>query len=253
MVEMFNLLKVEFHKLKTYKIFYFLILLTILQAVSMVTLSDLFRRECGQDVLVRTLLAQQGLSIIIFSGIFIGDYIVREFTSGYIKNLIIYGHKRAHIVISKFITCSLGLVIIGFTCPIIVCVRNTFINGYGTEFNLVSFLFLIRLFILMFFVYSVLAAIAVLIAFLFRNSESFVISMVFVLDFINRIINFFSIRNRSMLVSKIYSKSISSKMFEALKNKVPLTDLVSIIFYCLVIIIIFMSLSIYVFKRADIK
>lgn len=248
---MFNLLKVELHKLKTYKLFYFMIFLGVLQAVVLVGFSDIFLAESKESMLNIAFNTQEGLPSIIFIGVFVGDYIVKEFTSGYIKNLITYGHKRCNIFIAKSLVIFLAVMVFSLTGPTILFIRSFVVSTYTNSFTLESIMFLIKFIIIILFVQSARVAISILYSVLFRNSYTTVISLILGMYFINIIVGFIS--TKISFVKKIYSNSIYNRMLQTIQHNIPLAELLNIILFCLVITIICTSLSIYVFERVDIK
>jgi ABC-2 type transport system permease protein len=247
---MFNLLKVEFYKLKTSKMFYSTMLLNLLQVVVVYIFSQRFRLMNGKDALLFMFNMQNGLALGILIGIFASDYIVTEFTSGYIKNLISYGHKRISIFASKSIAFYTGIIIISVIPPLLVMGINTVGHGYGEIFTFNSLIFLIKILLLMVISYIAIGSISVLVAFTSR-SVNITISIIVALDFINRTLNVIAIQKPSL--DFMYDKFILSQPTIMLSDKSGFSELLQSVSIVLITLIIATVVGNYIFKKADIK
>lgn len=246
---MLNLLKCEFYKLKRSKSFYILIILGIIEGIIGIILSPSLRNDCGKKGMLGMFGGGEFLGQIIFLGIFT-IYITNEFKSGYIKNSISYGHKRRDIVLSKSIVFCIATIIINLMLPITVTVIETVMNGYGEAFNFQVFAFILRITLIMMISYVVMASIAVLLSFAFRN----IIAPMFIfyfLDMANRFSSAFSMRSNDFRY--LYEKTIFYIPNIALSNVISISQILQVVFHSLIVIAFSILLSIYAFNKADIK
>lgn len=247
---MLNLLKAEFHKLKTSKMFYIILLLNLFQAMVVYASLKKFRMTSGKESLVWIFGIQTGLATDILIGIFASDFIVTEFTSGYIKNLISYGHKRINVFLSKAMVYYIGIVIISCIAPLSIAAINTASNGYGEVFAFSSLISLIMLLLLMSLISIAIGSISVLAAFASRN-VNFTICIIAAVDFIYRIFDIASIHNPALQF--IYNSIIFSQPKLVLSGKAGTPQFLHAAFVSLITIFITTYFSIYIFKKADIK
>ncbi|MFL0252458.1 ABC transporter permease [Clostridium neuense] len=246
---MLNLLKCEFYKLKRSKSFYVLIVLGIIDGIVGIILAPSLRNDCGKKGMIGMFGGEEFLGQIIFLGIFT-IYITNEFKSGYTKNIISYGHKRRDVVLSKSIVFSTAAIIISLILPITVTVIETVMNGYGEIFNFKAFAFILRVTLIMMISYVVMASIAVLISFIFRNIIA-PMAIFYLLDMANRFASAFSLRSND--VKYLYEKTIFYIPNIAISNVISISQMVQVVFHGLVVIAFSILLSIYIFNKADIK
>ncbi|WPC39382.1 ABC transporter permease [Clostridium sp. JS66] len=247
---MSNLLKVEFYKLKTSKMFYLTMFLNLLQGIVVYAFSENFKLMSGKQAFTFIISVQSSLALDILIGIFASDYIVTEFTSGYIKNLISYGHKRINIFVSKSIVYYIGIIVITFIPALILSFINTKVNGYGEIFNFYSMAFLMKLFFMILIIYTAIGSISVLIAFISRNANITIIIIVF-LDFINRIFDVISVQKPSL--EWIFYKSIFAQPGIVLSDKATTAQILQAMLISVLIIVVTTVVGIYVFNKSDIK
>jgi len=246
---MLNLLKCEFYKLKRSKIFYILIILTIIEGVMAVFLYAPLRNDFGKNGMLFMFSSEEFTGQIIFLGIFT-IYVTNEFKSGYIKNIISYGHKRRDVVLSKSIVFSTAAIIISLMLPITVTVIETVMNGYGEIFNFKAFAFILRVTLIIMISYVVMASIAVLISFIFRNIIA-PMAIFYLLDMANRFSSAFSLRSNDFRY--LYQKTIFYIPNIATSNVISISQMVQVVFHALVVIAFSILFSIYAFNKADIK
>lgn len=246
---MLNLLKAEFHKLKTCKILYLILGLMVIQSIAVPIYSSNLRIKSGKEILLLEFPMQQFLVLIMVIGIF-SCFITEDFNSGVIKNLISYGHKRRNIVISKSIAYYTGVIIISFIHPILITIINTVMNGYGEAFTLNSFLLILRVVLFMILIYTAMASIAVLIAFI---STNMVITMALYmsLDFIIRLGKGLSMKKEAVRV--IYEKTIFAQPEIAVLNNITFSQVLQVVAISLGTILFSTIIAVYVFKKVDIK
>lgn len=247
---MINLLKAELYKLRTSKNFYLVILLNILQCIVVYAFSEKFRYLNGKEMFSRMFDMQNYLGFWELIAIFASDYIVTEFSSGYIKNLVSYGHKRVSIFISKGIAYFIGIAIICCVLPIVMSIINTVVNGYGEAFDFQSVMYFIGLILLMIFIHCSIASIGLLAAFISKNA-SVTVAAIVMIDVANRIINIFAIRSHTADV--LYNKLIFAQITKVLSDNVKVFDIFQAVIISLVTMFVCMIIGLFVFKRAEIK
>lgn len=246
---MLNLLKAEFHKLKTCKMFYLILSLMVIESIAVPIYSSSLRAKSGKAILLLEFTQQQFLFLIIVIGVF-SCFMTEDFNLGAVKNLISYGHKRRNIVISKSISYYTGVIIISLIHPILIAIINTVMNGYGEAFTLNSFLLILRVGLLMVLIYAAMASIAVLIAFISRNM-AVTMALYMSFDFILRMCKFASMEKESVRV--IYEKTIFAQPEIATLNNITFPQLLQVVAIALGTILFSTIIAIYVFKKVDIK
>lgn len=246
---MLNLVKVEFYKLKTSMLFYLVVVFNLLQVPLIYIFSGL-KVMNGKKSLVYIFYIQSSLALTILIGIVASNYIVTEFTSGCIKNLISYGHKRINIFTAKSITYYVGVVIISSIPPLLMIGINTIINGYGEAFTISSLLFVVGFFLLMLLIYIAIASICVLIAFTSRN-VNVTIFLIVAMDIINRICMIIAIRNSRFM--SIYNKTILAQPSIIASESVTSVQALQAVIISIITIFIATTIGGYVFKKTDIS
>jgi ABC-2 type transport system permease protein len=246
---MLNLLKMELRKLKASKSFYFFIFLSLLQAILVYLLSGRLVATNGKNTFNYMLFLQLSLSSGITIGAFVVEVVCSEFTSGYIKNLISYGHKRRNIYLAKAITAYIGICIITFIAPIIITIINTHKNGFGEVFTTSSFLFIVKVFIMALIAHIAVGSIAVLVSFIVRKPVAGCVIIVG-MDFINRFLNLAYVQkpNLRWILDKYPYMQLSSFFAEEITKVQTIQSIMAF----LGTILISTVLGIYILNRSDI-
>lgn len=247
---MFNLLEMEFYKLKRSKSLYSLICLSLLQAIVVLAFSERLKLYNGKDTLTYMFFIQSGLASTLFIGIFSADFIGIEFTSGYIKNLIAYGHKRRDIVISKAIFYFIGCIFINFISPLVVTIINTFRNGYEAGFNTLDFINVLGLVFTMIILQIATASINLLVIFV-SKSPIINIGSIIALDFVFRVMNIIYIRFSATGV--IYDNFILSQAELIAREGAGGMEYMRALIIGLITIVLCIPFTNYMFKKSDIK
>jgi len=246
----FNLLKIEFYKLRKSKLFYFFIFLSLLQALVIYSLSLSLKVNGGKDALMYMLFMQSSLASNIIGGVFAADYIATEFTSGYIKNLISYGHKRSHIFLTKSIAYYFSILAFNFIPPLVVFLIATIKRGYGEVFTFGAFLSLLGMLLFTAIAQGAIASTNVLIAFATKNMN-LTIGIVVGMDFAYRIISFMAVRNSS--IRWIYEKFAVSQPYVIAAKQSGINEVLQILTISLLTIALCIVIGNHTFKKADIK
>lgn len=247
---MLNLLEAELRKLKTSKVFYLIILLNLLQIAIIYPFSESFKITNGINSLTWMFSMQTSLATDLLIGIFASDFIVTEFSSGYVRNLIFYGHKRTDIFASKIIAFYIGVIIINSIAPFTIGAINTAVNGYGQAFSFGSAMFLIGIFLVMSLIGIAIGSIGVLAAFASR-SANITICIIVAVDFTYRILNIISLHNP--VLERIYNVILFSQPGIILMNHAGIPEILRAIAVSIVTLFLMTSLSVYIFKKADIR
>lgn len=246
---MLNLLRAEFHKLKTSKIFWVMMLSGIIEAIAGPSLSVLLRKMNGENIFLYSFQIQQFLQYMTIIGAF-GYFVGTEFQSGSIKNLIAYGHQRRDIIIAKSIAFYTGTVLISFVFPILITLINTAMNGYGRPFNLQAFLLVLRVSFLMTLIFIGMSSIIIMAAFVSKNA--IVPTALFIaLDPVCRFGQALSLK--SELIKNIYSKTIFYQLNTATLKNITFYDGLNVAVISVITLVISTTIAIAVFRKADVK
>jgi ABC-2 type transport system permease protein len=246
---MFNLLEIEFYKLKKSKAFYILILLSVAQSLVVWIFNDKLIHHSGKETLSYMLYIQSSLGGNLFVGILSADFIGNEFTSGYIKNLICYGHRRRDVLIAKSIVYFLGSIIINFTCPVIFTLINTMKNGYYSNFTFWEFINLLAIILTSIVIQIAICSISLLVIFL-SKSPNINIGILIGVDFIFRAMSIVSIHVLSF--RNIYDNFILSQFGIISQDNVTISQYLHAFAIGVITIAIFFSITNYFFEKSDI-
>lgn len=246
---MLNLLKAEFYKLKTSKLFYLITAVMASQSAVCLLMSDSLKLKTGNYMLTFALYTQQFLLLIPAIAAF-SYFVVCEFNTGFVKNLLAYGHKRSNVVLSKSIAFYTGSIVITFVFPIIIALTAVILNGYGEAFTFQSLLFILRTSALMALVYTAFASLAVFIAFATRNVVV-TIGLYMTLDTVSRFGQFFSARMK--LVKILYEKTVFAQSYIAVQETIAYSQVIQVVLVSLITIAVSTLGAVYFFKRASIK
>ncbi|MCR3759984.1 ABC transporter permease [Clostridium felsineum] len=245
---MYNLLKVEFYKLKHSKFFYILIGLMFLQSLCVLIplKANYLLKKTGESMFLQAFPLQEFLINTLLIGAF-SYFVTKEFQSGYVKNLIASGHRRINIVLSKAIVFCIGVAVISFIFPICTLVINTITNGYGGEYSLV---YIFKLSIVMIIMYFAMGSIGILFSFVTKNVGA-VIVIFYLMDIANRFGTAMSLNNDT--VKYYYSKTIFDIPGRFADGKLSSGTIFELIFICLVTLIVCVTLSTLALRKVDIK
>ncbi|MHC6180444.1 ABC transporter permease subunit [Clostridium sp. JNZ X4-2] len=196
------------------------------------TALEFFKSSLGFSVLLTILLL-----------FLVGSFIVNEYSYGTIKNTLSYGHSRLKIYLSKVVIIYLAifilLILLLFT-PLTIAL----ILGWV---KFISFYRIIKLFkytLLIYLIFMATASVYMCLATILKN-KSIVIALGMIYLFINA---------AGFLINFKFDKYTPTFMLIRLGNLNPsLSDIKNIILICSIIILIFVSLGIIIFKNQDIK
>lgn len=106
---MSKLLNANFYKLRKGKIFWILMIFSIVLAIFMIYTSYSDMKTYGDVIQVEQLMLNYSTIIGIVIAIFTSLYLGVEYSDGAIRNKICIGHKRTNIYLSNFITTTLTI------------------------------------------------------------------------------------------------------------------------------------------------
>lgn len=246
---MLNLIKAEFYKLRTSKIFWLMVLAGVGQGLVGPLASSHFRTRTGVDMVLFSIQTQQFLVYMPIIAIF-GYFISIEFHTGSIKNLIAFGHRRRDIIIAKSIVFYVGTVIISFIFPIVITLISTILNGYGRDFDLQAILFVLRVSFLMMLVYVGIGSMLIMLSYLTKNV--FAPSVIFyLLDAVCRAGQMLSRKND--LVRAIYGKTVFYQLTTVTLKEITFSQGLEVVVICLITILFSTTVAMVAFNKAEIK
>lgn len=246
---MLNLLKAEFHKLKTSKIFWLILLAGIAQGIGGPLVSEKLRTMSGEDMLLFSTQIQQFLLYIPILCVF-AYFVGTEFHTGSIKNLVAYGHRRRDIIIAKSIAFYVGTVIISFIFPLVITLINTFLNGYGRSFTIQALLLILRVTFLMTLVYIGMVSILVMLFYLTRNAYLPVV-LFYLLDSVCRVCQTLSMRNNT--VKDIYGKTVFYQVTTVTLKEITFSQGLEVVAICLITLALSTAIAMAAFNKAELK
>ena len=246
---MHNLIKIELYKLKTSKIFYLLLGVSMLQSVVVYLYSQTFTKLTGLKSIDFMIGMQTGLAQYILMGVLASDYIVTEFSSGYIKNLVSYGHSRKNIFISKSITYYMAVLLMSFLPVAVMTIINTTANGLGAANSTNTIIYILNNMLLIAFVYIAISSTCILVAFTTKNVNATIV-ITFMLDMFNRVLNVMSVQIKG--TAPIYQLSVFSAPGVILMDNVSKATVLHMMMLALFTLIVAITLSLYLFCKRDI-
>jgi len=184
-----HLLTHELYRLKTNKLMYTVLASVIVVGAFWAEIVIAFAHEdftpSGSNSL--RLVAHMSRAIFVIMAIAISSLAVKDYQKGVIRNIVISGHSRIKIYLSKYIVALLVTFII-FTLTVIICLMATMrTHGWGNG-NVGIF---ILMYLQMFLQYAAVTAIMLFIADLIRNSTGAIganIALMLILIFISSIV-----------------------------------------------------------------
>ncbi|MGL5351927.1 MAG: hypothetical protein ACRDA5_01230 [Clostridium sp.] len=242
---MINLLKTDLYKLRKSSLFYGLVIFMIIMAVVMTAINSSLDMQ-GKDALSSSIQFTQMMVGII--PLTFGISIVKDFTTGYIKDSVAYGYSRTRIFLSNVIAFSIGLIIILLIFPVVSTLIITFLNGYGEVLTTDTIFNILRMLFLMILVIVAIATLAALIAFATR-SNAIVLLSILVVNFI--------VQAGSMATNKIIKDIYENMIFYQI-NLISLPDIsssqiTSVVVVSILTIVASILVGVYLFEKTDIK
>ncbi|MCR1975373.1 ABC transporter permease [Clostridium sporogenes] len=178
-------------------------------------------------------------TLIIFMA---GEFIIKEYSYGTLKNILSYGHKRDQVYISKIIIMLVVTFILTFLL-LFGTVIVAFISGAIKKISYDEILEAINFILLICIVFTAIASIYTFLCTLIK-SKSLIVTIGLIYIFLS-----------SIFIGKIpYQKYTPTFMLMDI-GIAPITaqNIHHIIITCIILIIVTSFLGIFVFKREDIK
>lgn len=243
---MHNLVKAEAVKLRRNKSFQILIGLSLLGAISCVTLFFLASQNIlyiefsngftilkatpdqhfhvtGFEAFYITLFNHPQLLLLVMS-VFAGFFISNDYRSGAFKNAIVSGNERFHIYITKWVVFACGIIIVLTLFTMLTTILSSLLFGFGADSE--GVLELIKTFGLYILQVASYVSILVLLAFLVEESgKTIILSLIAVfgiwilLDFSARHIPFMgNVFEASVFYQMIAVVELQQSMWETAKG-----------------------------------
>lgn len=143
---MFNLIRLEFYKLRRQWLFKLLLLAVI--AISAFSAFSEMQIMAGAGILgsgkIGFANAFKDMFMLFISGIFAAFYIGSDFSNKTISAQLAQGHSRLSVILAKTLVFFMGTSLIMLLYPLTVAIIHTFAYGWGEPFTVVSLLYILR-------------------------------------------------------------------------------------------------------------
>ncbi|HDK7167842.1 TPA: ABC transporter permease [Clostridium botulinum] len=171
-----------------------------------------------------------------------GEFIIKEYSYGTLKNILSYGHKRAQVYISKIIIMLVATFILTFLL-LFGTVMVAFISGAIKKVSYDEILGAINFILLICIVFTAIASIYTFLCTLIK-SKSLIVAIGLIYIFVS-----------SIFIGKIPYQEYTPTFMLMDIGIVPPTvqNIHHIIMTCIILIIVTSFLGIYVFKKEDIS
>lgn len=190
------------------------------------------------------------LFFIFFVSTLAGFFIANEFSqSGVIKNQIISGSKRSHIILSKYLLFTIGSIVVTTIIPFMIALLEMILLGHGEILSLSRFLYLGRAFGLFTLQFLGFTAIIMLIAIAMEDSgKTIIISIVFTL-----FMDLVRLLPKTPFISAFYENSIFHQFSEVFKFSMTNGEIMkSMVIGLLTFAVIILSVIV-IFNKKEIK
>ncbi|GIP23447.1 ABC transporter permease [Paenibacillus sp. J22TS3] len=242
-----NLIRAELYKLKSSKILYIMVILLTLLSLA---ISYWFRTYSGQRMMLLVFEIQLMFPLIIVIGLLGASFISGEYKSGGFKKYIYFGHNRGRILLSKSIVYLLVILLLSVIMPLLTTLINSGLNGFGGTAQASAGVMVFRTFALSLLVYVGVGAVAFLISMLFKNSLA-TIGVFFGLYNLYVILQ--AVAMKSEFFRIIYEKTILGQIAVASSPNITAYQIWQLIVVALLTIALSLLLSVYWFRRTEIK
>ncbi len=171
-----------------------------------------------------------------------GEFIIKEYSYGTLKNILSYGHKREQVYISKIIIMLVVTFILTFLL-MFGTVIGAFVTGAMKKFSYNEMLDAINYILLICVIFATIASIYTFLSVVIK-SKSLIVAVGLIYIFVS-----------STYVGRIpYQKYTPTYMLMDISVVYPsVQNMHHIIMTCIALIIITSCLGMYIFKREDIK
>lgn len=250
---MYNLIKLEFYKLRKQSLFKMLLLAVIgISVFSAFSEMRILETEgligSGKAGYAN---AFKDMFMLFISAIFAGFYIGSDFSNKTIQSQISQGHKRLEVIIAKSVVFFFGTSIIMLLYPVTASVVQTFTYGWGEPFVVASVAYILRVAALGIILNIGTTSIFILFAFLCRDiSKTICICLAFpvLISAISA-----TLGNAVPVIGNILRFTTLAQLGNIVGDAILPSTVFTVVFSATVTVIVIISLSNALFARAEIK
>lgn len=255
---MTNLFKAEFYKLQRNKTFWVLIatitgLSTLLHYLIIINWWQLsgteFEKAGLSEVNALSVLILPLLFNLIVSSL-AGFYISTEFSQGsVIKNQMISGNKRTQIYLAKYVTFSLGSIIVTILIPLLTAIIIVLLSGNGDILNFSNLIYLGRAFSLFTLQFLCFTALVLIMSIVTEDSGKtilFTLLISIVMFIIEKFVNF-------PFIKVLYEYTFFYQFSEVFKASMTNVEFVKSILVGVISLVFMIYWGIFIFNRKEIN
>jgi ABC-2 type transport system permease protein len=243
---MINLLKLEIYKLKRNKAFWLISAIDIFVGL-------IYVMKNGSLVGIKAFQSSMYdiATLMVLGAIFAGLFIGTDFTDRNINQGIVAGYSRIKILFSKVIILFLATEIIMILYPITSVIVNSALNGWGETFNMDTAIYILRTIFLRLIVDSSCISLWVLLAFLFKDILKTVSVSIFIFMMGSGCI--ITLSKKVDFMKEIYNLTANGQARILVNKTLSLYQITNIMVSNLIIVLVLLSISYLLFRRAELK
>lgn len=242
---MSNLLKAELYKIRRHKSIY---LMGAIMMLLSFPFSYWYRSHTMQETLAFTFEVQLLFPLIMVIGVMGAILITSEYVTGGFKRLVCVGHTRKNIVLAKTIVFALLTLVISLIMPFLAAITISILEGFS--YAQVNWMFTLRVVLLVIVVNSGIAALAVLISLLFKN-------VIAALGLFYGIYNVYfilqGVSSQNKILDQLFQLTIFGQIRVATADTITSIELLKLLGVSFVTIMGSYAISIWLFRRTEIK
>lgn len=249
---MYNLIKMEFYKLKRSKAFKNIILFSfIFSIIGIYFFRTLPDAPVSWQAYFINALRDSALNIIliaIFAGLFIGA----DFSNKTINHEIISGHSRVKIFLSKSIVFFIGSSIISLIYPVTSMFSSMAFSRWTEEFTSLDLIYVLRVLSLYIIINLGVMATCLFIAFIFKDvGKTIGVSIIFLAVGSQLLNNILSKEFR--VIGKLHDYVGLGQLNIAIKDIISKSEIVIILLSSLMTLGIILSISYMSFRKTELR
>ncbi|TCZ76537.1 ABC transporter permease [Paenibacillus albiflavus] len=253
---MYNLIKVEFFKLRKNRTFWTLLIAFSVLSIAYPLMYYFDNQSSGKPQITGaqflfTFISSNAYVIKIGVAVLAGFFISNEYSTGVMKTIASSGNTRGRLFTAKLIVFAVGAMVISLVFPIVSTIEVTLLSGFGHLPEGSTMLFIPRTLGLTLLYTAGYAAIGALIAMIFTDSGktiSFSVIFFLVIDLVLA-----SVGSKITLFDTLYDYSIFKLMGDIGKPSIDAGDLPALLIVPLLTFAISGMLGILVYRRKEIK
>ncbi|WP_410768371.1 ABC transporter permease [Fontibacillus sp. BL9] len=253
---MYNLIRVEFFKLRKNRSFWTLLIALSVLSLAYPLLYYFDHRSSGEPQFMGveflfTFISSNAYVIKFGVAVLAGFFISNEYSTGVMKTIASSGNTRGRLFAAKLIVFAVGAMAISLVFPIVSTVEVTLLSGFGHLPDGITALFIPRALGLTLLYTAAYAAIGALFTVILTDSGKTIgFSMIFFL-MIDMVLA--GIGSKISFVATLYDYSIFKLMGDIVKPSIDSGDLPALLLVPLLTIVVSGMLGILVFRRKEIK